>query len=93
MPHFTISFYLLLKVFRFLNTYYNNHYLRQFTELQVIILQDRKIKKKQKKQPYIKIPTQHYTAARSLQKQNGDFFFYWKSTKVFPELIWKEAVL
>ena len=40
----TISFYLLLKVSRFLNTYYNNHYLRQFTELQVIVLQDRKKK-------------------------------------------------
>ena len=58
----TISFYLLLKVSRFSNAYYNNHYLRQFTELQVIILQDRK------KKPYMKIPTQHYTAGRSLQQ-------------------------
>ena len=38
----TISFYLLLKVSRFSNTYYNNHYLRQFTELQIYILQGRK---------------------------------------------------
>ena len=36
----TISFYLLLKVSGFSNTYYNNHYLGQFTELQIIILQD-----------------------------------------------------
>ena len=63
----TISFYLLLKVSRFSNTYYNNHYLRQFTELQIYILQDRK------KQPYIKIPTQHYTAARSLQQKMAIF--------------------
>ena len=48
MPHFkmsTISLYLQLKVSRFSNTHYNNHYLRQFTELQIIILQDRKKEK------------------------------------------------
>ena len=38
----TISFYFLLKVSRFSNTYYNDNYLRQFTELQINILQDRK---------------------------------------------------
>ena len=59
----TISFYLPLKVSRFSNTYYNDNYLRQFTELQINILQDKK-----KKQPYIKIPTQHYTAGRSLHQ-------------------------
>ena len=75
----TISFYLLLKVSRFSNTYYNTHYLRQFKELQIIILQDRK------KQPYIKIPTQHYTAGGSLQQKRA--ILYWKSTKVFPEFI------
>ena len=84
----TISFYLLLKVSRFSNTYYNDNYLRQFTELQINILKDRK----KKKQPYIKIPTQHYAAGRSLH-QTMPIFFYWKSTHVFPEFILMEAVL
>ena len=47
---------------------YDNLNLRQFTELQFFFPQDRK-----KKQPYIKIPTQHYTAARSLQQKMAIF--------------------
>ena len=63
-----ISFYLLLKVSPFSNTYYNDNNSRQFTELQINILQDRK------KQPCIKIPTQHYTAGGSLHQTMPIFF-------------------
>ena len=59
----TISFHLLLKASRFSNTYYNNDYLRHLPSLNLFLLQERK------KQPYIKIPTQHYAAGRSLQQK------------------------
>ena len=75
----TISFYLLLKVSRFSNTYYNDNYLRQFTELQIHILQDRK------KQPYLKIPTQHFTAEISLH-QTMPIFFTGNQHKCFQNL-------
>ena len=76
----TISFYLLLKVSRFSNTYYNDNYLRQFTELQINIPQDRK------KQPYIKFPTQHYTAGRSLHQTMPIFFFTGNQHMCFQNL-------
>ena len=44
----TISFHSWVKVSRFSNAHYNNHCPRQFTELQIIILQDRKKNKKTK---------------------------------------------
>ena len=63
----TISFYLLLKASRFSNTYYNNHYLRHLQSHNFFSTREKK------KQPYIKIPTQHYTARRSLQQKIAIF--------------------
>ena len=78
-------------------TFKNAHYVFLFT-LKVsrffLILIKKKTKtknKKQNKQPYIKIPSQHYTTGRSLQPKMA--IFYWKSTKVFPDLICIDAVL
>ena len=71
----TISFYLLLKVSRFFKYLLQQPLLKTIYRVTFFFY---------KTEPYTKIPTQHYTAGRSLKQMA---IFDWKSTKVSPEFI------